>query len=627
MGMHYEFKREDAYNFARRVGARTNIRGDELQFMFCPYCHGGAHKDTWTFSINLVEGVCRCFRSTCQCNGGNMITLSRDFDFDLGFKFDEYYRPKKKYKSFPNRKPEEIKPKPPALEYLAKRGISEQVAEKYQITVQANNPEILVIPHFNEMGELKTVKYRNVNYQKGVSHGAKEWFEKDCMPILFGMYQCNPETEEKQLVFTEGQIDALSVAEAGIENAVSVPNGANGFTWKPYCWDFLEKYDKYVIFGDHENGKITLVDEMKTDFRDKIRVVREEDYKGCKDANELLQKYGKEAVRAAVENAQPLPILRVVELADVELVDVFKIEKLKTGLRNLDKLLYGGIPFGGVTIISGKPGEGKSTLASQILVQAMERNYRCFAYSGELPNGVFKGWMNYQVAGPSHVFIWQNEFGDENYNISNTNQMIISEWYRGRIEIYDHSILDEDLSEKESLVKTCEAVIRRHGAQVILIDNLMTAIDLEEERGSDKYERQAQFVKKLGRIAQRYGVLILLVAHKRKNNFSMNENDEVAGASEIVNLAMVTIAYERIRKKDGSEENDDDGESQRLIKVSKNRLFGKTNTKGWTVDFEPRSKRIYEAGIDDPTIDLSWAKATNGFEQMGADPEQEIPFD
>ena len=51
---------------------------------------------------------------------------------------------------------------------------------------------------------------------------SKEWCERDCKPILFGMKQCDDAF--KQLVITEGQLDSLSVAAAGINNAVSVPN-------------------------------------------------------------------------------------------------------------------------------------------------------------------------------------------------------------------------------------------------------------------------------------------------------------------------------------------------------------------------------------------------------------------
>ena len=94
----------------------------------------------------------------------------------------------------------------------------------------------------------------------------------------------------------------------------------------------------------------------------------------------------------------------------------------------------------------------------------------------------------------------------------------MSNWIRGKAYIYDNGQIDED--EHQALLKTTEDAIRRYGCRVVLIDNLMTALDLEMTQGDDKYERQSKFVKKLTRIALKYNVLVLLVAHKRKNNFS-----------------------------------------------------------------------------------------------------------
>ena len=106
------------------------------------------------------------------------------------------------------------------------------------------------------------------------------------MPILFGMNQCN--TENETLIITEGQIDSLSVTEAGFENAISVPTGMNGFTWIGHCWNWVHQFKKMIVFGDKEDDKITLLEEIKHRFNLQIYAVRLEDYKDCKDANEIL---------------------------------------------------------------------------------------------------------------------------------------------------------------------------------------------------------------------------------------------------------------------------------------------------------------------------------------------------
>ena len=605
----YEFKVQDAYDFARHVHAQVNEHNGELFFKTCPYCNPKPTRDNIkSFSINLSTGQFKCLRASCGAHG-NMVVLAKDFDFSLGSEVDEYYKPRKKFKTLKQPK-QKIIPKPPALEYLKNRGIQPWIAEKYQITVQNEHENVLVFPFYDENGKLQFVKYRDTKYSKEKG-GNKEWCEAGTKPILFGMNQCNDKFD--QLIITEGQIDSLSVAEAGFENVVSVPTGAKGFTWVPYCWDWMNRFEEVIVFGDYEKGHISLLDELKSRLKIQVKHVREEDYLDCKDANDILRKYGIEQIKKCVDNAITIPVNRVIELADVEDVDIFKLEKLKTGIHQLDKLLYGGLPFGGVVLISGKRGEGKSTLASQIMIDAVEQEYKCFTYSGELPNYLFKAWMDFQIAGPQRVFEYQNKFGDTNFNISKTNRELISDWYRGKYFLYDNRAIDGD--EKESLVGTIESVIMQYGVRVIMIDNLMTGIDLEDVNGDDKYDRQSQFVKRLSRIALKYNVLILLVTHKRKNSFTKDENDEVSGSGDISNLAIVTLAYEKDKNLD---------DSQRILKVSKNRLFGKVNTNGWILDFDEKSKRIYGYG-DDLNHDYGWDKQSDGFVSM--DSNEETPFD
>lgn len=577
----YEFSKEDALRFANHIGIMTKERGDELHFQTCPYCRGGSKKDKMTFSINLNSGAFKCLRSSCGAQG-NMIRLSQDFDFSLGNEVDNYLMPKKKVKKY--KKPEKpIEPKEPAVKYLLSRGISEDTAKKYEITTQTGKDNILVFPFYADNGDLMFVKYRKTDFDKTKDKN-KEWCEKDGTPILFGMKQCN--TDNKKLIITEGQLDSLSVADCGFENALSVPTGAKGFTWVAYCWDFVNKYDEIIVFGDYEKGHITLLDEVKSRFRRlKIKHVREEDYKDCKDANDILRKYGKDQIKACIENAVTLPINHVVDLADVKDINPFDIEKLPTGFKDIDSLLYGGLPFGGLTIVTGKSGLGKSTIASGILLNAIDGGHRVFAYSGELPNHNFKSWMTFQAAGSDRVFAYETKWGDKGYNISDANKKMISEWFREKIFIFDETDIEED--ELVDLVKIVEDVIVKNACDVILIDNLMTALDVTQYSGSDKYEKQSNFVRALSRIARTYNVLIILDAHMRKNNFGNNGNDEVGGSSDVTNLASVTLMVDV----------DKDDPNTRLFKCWKNRLFGKVNQSGIIVEYDEKSKRIY--GIND----------------------------
>ncbi len=583
----YEFKPQDAEDFARFVHIKAKPQNGQLQFQKCPYC-GNQTTDKYTFAISLRTGQFNCQRSSCGVKG-NMITLATDFGFSLGSEIDEYYQPKREFKSF--KKPEKIIPKEPAVQYLLNRGISEDVTKRYEITARNDNEKILVFPFIDPSGEMVYVKYRKTDFVKGKDQN-KEWCEAQGKPILFGMNHCN--LNNKTLIMTEGQIDSLSVIEANIENAVSVPNGCNGFTWFPYCYDWLQNFTTIIIFGDYEKGHMTLLDDMKRRCKQTIKHVRYEDYKGCKDANEILQKYGRQQIKTCIENAEAEPIPHMRDLSEVEVINPYDVPKIKTGINQLDRLLKGGFPFGSVVLVTGKAGEGKSVFASQMMLEAIEQGHKVFAYSGELPDWAFKSIFVLQ-AGGSHCYKYQTKDGDEAFTVSKENEVLIDNWLRGKILLYDDRVLDGE-EETVKLTELIEEAIRRYGVDFILVDNLMTALDLEETGESNKYDRQSAFVKRLARITRTYNVVLVLVAHMRKNNSNYNGNDEVAGSSDITNLASITLMYE----KDNNLQPD-----QRSLKVWKNRLFGYTNTTGFLMEYDEKSKRIHSNG-DNVNREYGW---------------------
>lgn len=613
---YYEFKESDAWDFSRSSGIAAKQKGEELQFLSCPYCRGGRNGDKGTFSINLRTGQFKCLRSSCSVSG-NMVTLAKDFDwFSLGRDVDAYYKAgnRHKYRRF-QKKTEPIKPKPAAVTYLESRGISSGTTEKYQITVQTKNENVLVFPFLDAAGVMQFVKYRKTDFDRE-KDTAKEWCEANCKPILFGMYQCDP--GDKTLIMTEGQIDSLSVAESGIENAVSVPTGKNGFTWVPYCWDWLQQFETLIVFGDNENGSITLLDDMKRRFRGTIKAVKQQDYKGCKDANELLQKYGKEAVRRAVERAECAPVQRIIRLSDVKTVDLFSLPKISTGFKTLDKVLAGGIYLGQTVIVTGKRGDGKSTFTSQILVNALDQGIRVLAYSGELPDYFFKRWMDFQAAGKHNVIDRAAENGNISYFVTNEKISKIEEWYRERAYLYDNQSTSDD--ELEDLLQTIEKAVQQYGIQLVLLDNLMTALDVG--MSVDLYRAQSKFVDKLVKMAKRLQVAVILVVHPRKNRFGNDDTDEVSGSADITNKVDIVMTYKRNL---ASFEN-----AERVVTVSKNRLTGKLAVGEAAIPlyYDEASKRICEDKADF-IKPYGWEKDEDGFIQITQEQagQMEIPFE
>ena len=617
----YEFNSEDAKRFASENGYEVKRSGEELVFNKCPYCGERSSSDKDKFSINLKTGQFQCFRASCGARG-NMFTLANDFNFSLGREWDDYYRlpAGKVYKRLAQPK-EKIIPKDFAIEYMAKRGISEDIVRRYQITVRADRPTEIAMPFFDEENKLQFVKYRRTDKAEIEKRG-KEFTEKDCKAILYGMNCCN--TENPTLVITEGQIDSLSLSEAGIENAVSVPTGANGFTWLPHCWNWIKKnFKTIIVFGDHEKGHITLLDELNARLGSSILIkhVKEEDYKDCKDANEILQKYGKEQLRICVKNAVRVKNEALIDISEVKRIDVSAMDKIKTHIPEIDSLV-GGICLGGLTVITGKAGEGKSTFASQILAYAVDQEYKCMAYSGELPNGIFKDWLYLQLAGNKHIHV--NDKKEPKIEADVYSK--INNWMTERLYLYDiDKLFDENNEEIPALIETVEQAIIQYGCRVILLDNLMTALDLvaSSELMLNKYEAQAHFVRTLASMARKYNVAIILVAHKRKNNgVSIDMNDEISGSSDITNYASMIISYGKYTQSElekGIATSND-----RKMAVSKERFKGKTvfNCK---LSFEANSKRIFSPAKI-PNVTFKWETEGDGSTAWEEVKQIDLPF-
>lgn len=546
MGL-YEFKAEDAKRFADHVGIRVKTKGDELLFSECPYCRVAKSKEK--FAINLQTGRFQCFRASCGAHG-NMITLSKDFDFQLSEEVDRYFNRNNWNGRFRKFKESHKESSDKAIAYMQKRGISEAVCREYEITSKDKQPEIIVFPFRNEVGELKFIKYRNTEFQKGITKGSKEWCESDCMPILFGMNKCQ---DFGQLIITEGQIDSLSVIQAGFKNAVSVPTGAQGSTWVPHCYDWVQKFDEIVIFGDCEKGKITLVEMIQSRFSNKkIRVVRIEDYQGYKDANEILQNIGASGIATAINNAEAILSELVIDMASVEYKNFDDIPRIPTGFTKLDKLLKGGFMFGTVVLLTGKRGNGKSTVGSQFVCEALKAGYNSYMYSGELPNFWVKDWIDVQLFGKQRLTKSEIESCEH--------------FYRGRLYLYNNDIIETE--EMQDLLKVTTDTIIKRDIKFVVLDNLMTA--LESDYNETLYRKQSNFVGQLAKIAKALQVVIVLIAHPRKtSNTSKYEfdNDDVSGSADITNRVDTVINYEK--PKDSTVP-----DNQRTLNVTKNRLWG-----------------------------------------------------
>ncbi|MEJ7737435.1 MAG: bifunctional DNA primase/helicase [Chitinophagaceae bacterium] len=189
--------------------------------------------------------------------------------------------------------------------------------------------------------------------------------------LLF--YNLNGIQDEDECVIVEGEIDCLTLYECGIYNAVSVPNGASKGSQKleylDNCWEQFKDKKKVILMVDADAADYSLRDELARRIGKEV-CWRVEYPEGCKDANEVLVKYGKQAVTQMLELATPWPIEGVLTMEDLydDVVNFYEHGYplgIKMGLPEFDQLI--SFMPGQLTVVTGIPGSGKSEFIDLIM--------------------------------------------------------------------------------------------------------------------------------------------------------------------------------------------------------------------------------------------------------------------
>lgn len=210
-------------------------------------------------------------------------------------------------------------------------------------------------------------------------------------------------------------------------------------------------------------------------------------------------------------------------------LDVYNMPRVdesfvKTGTFEIDKRMR-GLKKGYVSVISGLRSSAKSTLLSQWICEAVDSGNNVACYSGELSCRNFMKWMNLQLAGKSRVVSGQYQ---GYYTVGNKNRKEIAEWLNGKFWLYNNDYGHDFKAMSEQF----EKLIIEKKLDFLVLDNLMS-FDLTTV-SDDKWESQKLFVFELQRLAKKYEVHIIFVAHPRKA-MGFLRLDDISGTADLGN--------------------------------------------------------------------------------------------
>lgn len=484
---------------------------------------------------------------------------------------------------YPHEEP--INDKERVYAYLEKRGISKATVDA--VDIREDEHGNIVFNYYDSNDVLCLVKYRPSHKIDKSAGEIKSWCQKgaDTTPLLFNMNRINV---DQPLLLTEGEADTLAAIEAGYSNAVSVPFGANNYSWIEENFDWLEQFDSIIICSDNDEAGLKMQKECvfrlgswRTKFID-IPPFHYDAEKNkqipMKDLNHVLYYEGKQAVLNLIHNAKDSPVPSVQDISDIDETDLDEVDGITTGITELDAELM-RLFYGTLTILSGQPGAGKTSFISQLVCNALDDNKNVWIYSREMPGWMTKSWLNYILAGGHNIKEYQDKNASTYYKVTQDAKKQINEHYRGRWTVYR-----DDASNKLSdIMQSMKDCVRKYGSKLLIIDNLMT-LDLDSNEDNEML-KQTEAINELIYFAMKYGVAVILVAHPRKLPRDTDVGIyDISGTANIINLAHRTIGLKRLDK----EKNDHDVQ----LTIIKDRMRGKAGKK-INLYYDVPSRRFY----------------------------------
>jgi twinkle protein len=386
--------------------------------------------------------------------------------------------------------------------WFGTRGISKQTLKDLQVTEglefmpQTGKKENTIQFNYFIGDQLINVKYRDGRKNFKLYKGAEKVF-----------YNINSIVGYDTCVIVEGEMDVLALHEAGIPNAISVPNGAtinnNNLDYLDNCIDYFDDKTKIILAVDADEPGQMLQRELVRRLGAEVCYLI--DFNGNKDANDFLLEHGADELRDAIHSARPVPLENVSTLKDVEdeLRDFVKNgfkPGYQIGISNFDKIF--STYTGQFITVTGIPSSGKSDFVDQMVV-GYNNNY---------------GWKT-AFASPENqpVYLHAHKLMRKTWqDMPSPGDIGSGKWKEVADHVNDnYFFIDMDKYSLESVLRKGAELVKRKGIKCLVIDPFNKIRDTNAV--SDDVNRYTMdYLAKIETFCKKYDVLTFIVAHPTK---------------------------------------------------------------------------------------------------------------
>lgn len=477
----------------------------------CPF-----HEEkTPSFKVHRTQGFYKCFGCGKSGDTISFIQEIKSVNYIEAIKIiaDKYHiqieeTDKRKYEK---PAPRIQQPEDKIIQYFVKRNISAGTVRYFQITESVEwmpgaKAEIPVICfNYFRNKELVNIKFRGKDKDFKLSKNAEKIF-----------YNLDAIENENEVVIVEGEIDCMSMHEAGIRNVVSIPNGTPpagsqlNIDYLNNCWQSFEGKTKIIIATDNDEPGKAIRDELARRLGYE-RCYMIEYPKDCKDANDILKLHGKQGLLHTVENARKWPIQGVLTMDDLFPIVCDYYENgypkgFEAGLGEFDDYLkFSG---GQMTVVTGSPGSGKSEFIDWLTTSlSRKHNWKFAVCSFENPAAIHVTKLMEKFIGLSFTFRKDPE------------DRINKEQFDEAIYLTDQYFYFIDIAQTDvtinGILSKCKELVLRTGVKGIVIDPW----NYIEHKIPDGYT-ETQYISESLSLIKEFSIKtdthVFIVAHPRK---------------------------------------------------------------------------------------------------------------
>jgi len=386
---------------------------------------------------------------------------------------------------------------------------------------------------------------------------------KDAQTILFNESAL---FKPGKIIITEGEIDAMTLWQAGLKNVVGSTAGADSFD--PIWFDQLMNRDKiYIAYdkdavgqkGAHDTAVRLGLDRCYLmevpDVKDKLK-----NGKKIKDWNDLYQanpEKFKKRVRKAYRDAKPYSMLNVFTLKEtfeqLDMYDELPDEGLPTPWESFDKT-SGRMQPGDLIVLSAPPKLGKTNLALNISTYLSQKKkipslFWCLeSRPPRLLERVIANVMNV----PTHR-IGKTERTMARLKLRNAP--LYFGWCPEAVGI-------------DQMFELLSFAVRRLGIKLLVFDHLQFLIRSQDNTVNETSNASRKFKF----LAEELGISVILIAHPRKINpkkpmhyYDLRDSSSLPGDADRIWLLYRKLLALESNEEDETEEQVFDNEASVFI--------------------------------------------------------------